>query len=172
MIHQAGTILIQRPVDIVFAWAANPEEDFLLGKGAIIRHRSGGPLGVGTTFQVFTPTPTRGRIETTLEITAYVPNHELAWKQTAPALPRLGTVETTNQCRFETVATGTRVTLTIQAERHLDQGEGSGRQPFSKLALLWALPPGVEDGFTNLLLKPTIRRLLAGLRRTLETQAA
>ena len=164
MIHQAGTILIQRPVDIVFACAANPEQAFLAGKGAIITHRSGGPIGVGTTFQMLTPTPTRGRIETTLEITAYAPNHELAWKQTAYAVPRLGNVETMNHCRFEAMAGGTRVTLTIQIERRLEQ--------LSKLALLWTPPPGMEDGFTNLLLRPFIRRLLAGLKRTLETQAA
>jgi hypothetical protein len=110
-----------------------------------------------------------------VEITAYVPNHELAWKQAAPAMPRLGTIETTNACRFETVPTGTRVTLTIQAERHLEQRDRSGNlQPISTLARLrtWTLPPGIEDGFTNHLLRPTIRRLLGGLKRTLETQTA
>ena len=102
-----------------------------------------------------------------------MPNHELAWKQTAPAVPRLGTVETTNQCRFEPVPTGTRVTLTIQAERHLERRDRSGNlQPLPKLALLWTLPLGVGDGFISLLLRPTIQRLLAGLKRTLETQAA
>ena len=69
MIRQEGTLLIHCPVAVVFACAANPEQEFLAGKGAIVRPTREGPLAVGTTFQILAPTPTRGPIEATLEIT-------------------------------------------------------------------------------------------------------
>ena len=173
MIHQEGTLLIHCPVEVVFACAATPAQEFLAGKGASIRPTREGPLAVGTTFQVISPTPTRGPIEATLEIITYEPNHTLSWKQTTPALPRLGIVEMTSSCRFEAVEAGTLVTLTIQGERHLVQAAWPGPfKPLSKLAMLWTLPLGVGDGFISSRLKPLIHSSLAALQRTLESQVA
>jgi hypothetical protein len=173
MIRQEGTLLIHGPIEVVFACAANPEQEFLAGKGAIVRPTREGPLEVRTTFQVLAPTPTRGPIETTLEITTYEPNHALGWKQTTPALPRLGIVEMTSSCRFEAVEASTLVTLTIQAERHLVQAEWPGPfKPLSKLAMFWTLPLGVSDGIISSRHKPLIQGSLAALQRKLECQVA
>lgn len=173
MIRQEGTLLIHCPVEVVFACAANPEQEFLAGKGAIVRPTQEGPLEVGTTFQVRAPIPTRGPMEATLEITIYEPNHTLGWKQTTPALPRLGIVEITSCCQFEAVDVGTLVTLTIQAERHLVQAEWPGPfKPLSKLAMFWTLPLGIGDTFISSRLKPLIQGSLAALQRKLESQVA
>lgn len=173
MIRQEDTILIHCPADVVFGCAANAEQEFLTGKGSIIRPIGSSSIGAGSTFQVLAPVPRRGMVEAILEITTYMPNLRLEWKQTAPSVPRLGTIQTMNYLQLEPVDTGTRVTLTIQVERTRSHVEHSLLfRPFSWLAMLFTLPPGIEDRFMSLMLRPLIRGTLAELKRNVEMQSA
>ena len=104
------SIVIDRPVDEVFAFASNPKN---LPKWSSlskeVKITSAGPIGVGTTYRAVVEFLGR-RIEGETEFTEYEPNRSIAEKSKSGPFP----VE--NRSTFERVDGGTRVNFTTTAE--------------------------------------------------------
>ena len=98
--------LIRRPVDEVFAFAANPKNDPRWASAvAESTQISEGPLGVGTRFAQVLRLLGR-RLEVTFEVTEYDPNRSLQIGRFS------GRLRSTRGRRiFEPAPTGTRVTF-------------------------------------------------------------
>jgi carbon monoxide dehydrogenase subunit G len=102
-------IVINRPVEDVFALLSNPENDHKWRSGIEVKKTSEGPYGVGTTFRSVVTALGR-RIEGEIEYTEYEPNRSLATKSKSGPIP----VE--SQWTFKRVEGGTRVDVALQAE--------------------------------------------------------
>jgi uncharacterized protein YndB with AHSA1/START domain len=106
---EAG-ITINRPIEEVFAFTSNPENEPLWRPELLeLEQTSDGPIGVGTTFREVMQFLGR-RIESTGEITEYEPNKRNAVKSTSGPFP----FEITGT--FEPVEGGTEVTFEVEAE--------------------------------------------------------
>jgi uncharacterized membrane protein len=104
------SIVINRPVEEVFAVLANLENDIKWRREWIeARSMSEGPLGVGATFCLVSEFLGR-RNETVYETTEYEPNRITAWKAVSGPLPL------TFRRTFEHVEGGTQVTIKYEAE--------------------------------------------------------
>ena len=104
------SIVINRPIEEVFAVLANLENDVKWRREWIeAKNTSEGPLGVGATFCLVGEFLGR-RIETVYEVTEYEPNRITAWKGVSGPLPL------TFRRTFERVEGGTRVTIRYEAE--------------------------------------------------------
>jgi uncharacterized protein YndB with AHSA1/START domain len=105
MIKLENSVVINRPIDEVFEFMANSENNPQWQSGAQeVMKTSEGPIDVGTTYTSVSKILGRG-IESTVEYTAYEPNGRLAGKTTSGPIPFQ--FETT----FEPVAEGgTKVT--------------------------------------------------------------
>ena len=101
--------VINRPVEEVFAFLSNPENDPKWRSGIEVKKTSEGPIGVGATYRTVVTALGR-RIEGEIEFTEYEPNRGYAVKSKSGPFP----VE--NGVTFERVEGGTRVTLTTVAE--------------------------------------------------------
>ncbi len=104
------SIDIQRPVEAVFAYVADPRND-PQWQGAIkeVRLTPDGPPRVGTKVKLVVSF-LGVRLEPTNEITAWEPNRSFSYMgRAAPS-----TAEATY--RFEAVGTGTRLSATLQVE--------------------------------------------------------
>ena len=98
------SIVINRPLEEVFAFVSNPENNpKWVSMSDSVRLTSAGPIGVGTTFRSVVTILGR-RIEGEVAFTEYEPNHSYAQKTTSGPIP----VE--SQVTFERVDGGTRVT--------------------------------------------------------------
>ncbi len=87
MIKIENSVVINRPVDEVFEFLANSENDPQWQSGAQeVMKTSEGPIGVGTTFTTVSRLLGR-RLESTVEYTAYEPNKRLAGKATSGPIP-------------------------------------------------------------------------------------
>jgi uncharacterized protein YndB with AHSA1/START domain len=97
------SIVINRPVEEVFAFLSNPENNPKWVSGSNEVHlTSARPIGVGTTFRsVFTVLGRR--MESEIEFTEYEPNRSYAQKTTSGPIP----VE--SRVTFERVDGGTQV---------------------------------------------------------------
>jgi uncharacterized protein YndB with AHSA1/START domain len=106
---EAG-ITINRPIEEVFAFTSNPENEPLWRPELLeLEQTSDGPIGAGTTFREVMQFLGR-RIESTGEITEYEPNKRNAVKSTSGPFP----FEITGT--FEPVEGGTEVTFEVEAE--------------------------------------------------------
>jgi uncharacterized protein YndB with AHSA1/START domain len=104
------SIVINRPVEEVFAFVSNPENYPKWFSGSReVKITSAGPIGVGTTFRTVVTFLGR-RIEGEIEFTEYEPNRSFAEKTKSGPFP----VE--NRVTFERVEGGTRVTSSQVAE--------------------------------------------------------
>jgi uncharacterized protein YndB with AHSA1/START domain len=104
------SIVINRPVEEVFAFLSNPENGPKWSSGSgDVQITSAGPIGVGTTYRTVRTVLGR-RIEGENEVTAYEPNRSYATKSTSGPFP----VE--SRVTFERVEGGTRVTGTLVGE--------------------------------------------------------
>jgi carbon monoxide dehydrogenase subunit G len=104
------TIVINRPVEDVFEFMNNPENEKLYRSGIIeLEKISDGPIGVGTTTREVSEF-LGVKMETTSEVTEYEPNKVIATKATSGPIPF--TFKTT----FEPVAEGTEVTAEFEGE--------------------------------------------------------
>ena len=110
MIKIETSVLINRPVEEVFAYVANLENG---GEWQTdvqeLKQTSEGPLGVGTVWQEVRQLLGR-RVEQSNKITEYEPNKKFSYRQS-------GTVPVEAMITFESVAEGeTKVTMTGEAE--------------------------------------------------------
>jgi uncharacterized membrane protein len=102
--------VINRPVEVVFAFLSNPENGPKWNSSSgEVTITSGGPVGVGTTYRSVR-TFLGQRIESETEITEYEPNQRLASKAISGPFPMESLVT------FEPVEGGTRVTGTLIGE--------------------------------------------------------
>ncbi len=106
---EAG-ITINRPVEEVFAFTSNPENEPLWRPELVeLEITSEGPIGVGTTLREVMQFLGR-RIENTGEITKYEPNKMMAVKSTSGPFP----FEMTGT--YRPVEGGTELTFEVEAE--------------------------------------------------------
>jgi uncharacterized membrane protein len=104
------SILINRPVEEVFAFLSNPENGPKWSSGGSeVTITSAGPIGVGTTYRTVRTVLGR-RIESENVFTAYEPNRSYATKSTA------GPVPVESRVTFERAEGGTRVSATLVGE--------------------------------------------------------
>ncbi len=110
MIKIEHSIVINRPIEEVFAFLNDEQNDPKWQSGVLeAEQTSEGPVGVGTTVQEVRKFLGR-RIESTYEITEYVPNEKVSSKATSGPIPfKLSTT-------FDPVEEGTRVTVVGEAE--------------------------------------------------------
>ena len=110
MIKSEISVVINRPVEEVFAFANDLESDPQWMAAVSERKKtSEGPVGVGTTFRDTGQLLGR-QIENNYEITEYEPNMKFGIKSVSGSIP----VEAT--MTYEPVAGGTRVTQAGEAE--------------------------------------------------------
>jgi uncharacterized protein YndB with AHSA1/START domain len=84
------SVVINRPVEQVFAFVSDLENDPQWTPGATMRRTSPGPVGVGTTFQQHDRFLGR-RMDLSLEVTDYEPPHKIGLKTTSGPLSFGGT---------------------------------------------------------------------------------
>ena len=110
MIRIEHSVVINRPVEDVFAFVANVENNPQWQSGVLEAHKtSQGPAGVGSTG-IEVRKFMGQRIESSFEVTEYEKNTKFSFKITSGPIPMEGT-ET-----FESVQGGTRVHLAFQGE--------------------------------------------------------
>ncbi len=103
-------IVINRPVEEVFAFLSNPENNPKWNSvSSEVKITSAGPIGVGTTYRAVIKALGR-RIEGENEFTEYEPNRKFTFKS------KSGPVPLESRWTFERVEGGTRVTETGVAE--------------------------------------------------------
>jgi hypothetical protein len=89
-LHQEHTVVIDRPVDEVFAFATDPNNDPLWQSTSLeTEQTSGGRVDVGTTFRNTSKFLGR-RIESTYEVTENEPPHRQCVKITSGPIPGTG----------------------------------------------------------------------------------
>ena len=104
------SIVINRPVEEVFAFLSNPENGPKWGSGSKeVKMITQGPIGVGTRYRTVREALGR-RIESETEITEFEPNRKIASKSISGPFPMESAVT------FERVEGGTRVTGTLFGE--------------------------------------------------------
>ena len=131
------SIVINRPLEEVFAFVSNPENSpkWILGISELTI-ASAGPIGVGSTYRsVFTFLGRR--IETEAEFTEFEPNHSFAQKSKSGPFP------VQNRVNFERDQGGTRVTLTLA-------GEPGGFFKLAEPLLVGMIKRQFEADFANL----------------------
>lgn len=104
------SMVINRPVEAVFAFLCNAENDPKWASGSIeVKKMSQGPIGVGTTWRS-TGKFLGQRMESQSEVTEYEPNRKYAAKVKAGSIPF--------ECRvtFERVGGGTQVNIAFEGE--------------------------------------------------------
>ncbi len=136
--------VINRPVEEIFEYITNPENDPKWQSGVIESEpTSKGPMGVGSTTREVRKFLGR-RMESTFEITEYEPNRSVKQKSTS------GPMAQDISIAFESVEGGTKVTL---------GGEGDSRG-FFKLA----------DPIVSRMAKRQLVADIANLKDMLESQ--
>jgi uncharacterized protein YndB with AHSA1/START domain len=109
MVSLEVSVVINRPIDEVFAYLADEENNLTWRSGTVeAKKTSVGPVGVGTIYRVTNITMGR-RFEGQAEVIEYEPNRHYATRNRS-GLP----VETKRT--FEPVDGGTRVTFTVKAD--------------------------------------------------------
>ena len=104
------SIVINRPVEEVFEYLSDPENEQQHRPGLLESEiMSEGPYGVGTTTREVSQFLGL-RIETTAIVTEYEPNKKIALKTTSGPIPFL------MSATFEPVEDGTKVTETFEGE--------------------------------------------------------
>ena len=110
MVKIEVSAVINRPVEDVFAFMSNPENDpQWQSETTETKITSQGPMGVGTTYQDVGYFLGR-RIESIYEFTEYEVNRKFSLKTTSGPLPIEATVI------YESVEEGTKVTFTAGGE--------------------------------------------------------
>ena len=110
MLRVEASVVINRPVEEVFAFVTTPENDPQWRSGMLeSKQTSEGPKGVGTTEQGVVQLLGR-RIEWTAEATEYEPNKKVKDKVAA------GPMSAEQSQTFEPVEGGTRFTLVLEGE--------------------------------------------------------
>ena len=84
------SVVINRPVEQVFAFVSDLENDPPWSGAAEMRRTSPGPVGIGTTFQQRDRLLGR-RLELTLRVVGYEPNRKITLRTTSKRLSFAGT---------------------------------------------------------------------------------
>ena len=110
MVKVEGTIVINRPIEEVFAFLTNPD-NAPLWQGSVLESKqtSEGPVGVGTSGQMVSQFLGR-RMESTWEVTEYELNRKATLKSTS------GPVPYKQSATVESVDEGTKATLVAEYE--------------------------------------------------------
>lgn len=110
MVKVEGTVVINRPIEEVFAFLTNPDNSSLW-QGMVLeaKQTSEGPVGVGTMGQVVGQFLGR-RMESTWEVTEFELNRKATLKTTSGPIPYM------NSATLEPVEEGTKVTLVAEYE--------------------------------------------------------
>jgi uncharacterized membrane protein len=104
------SVIINRPVEEVFEFMTNPENEKKYRTDLLeMEVTSEGPMGVGSTTREVAQFLGR-KIETTGEVTEHVKNKVVATKSTSGPIPF------TFRTRFEPVEEGTKVTMEFEGE--------------------------------------------------------
>ncbi|NIO67847.1 MAG: hypothetical protein GTN71_01985, partial [Anaerolineae bacterium] len=104
------SVVIDRPIDEVFEFVSNPDNDSQWQSGVLESSQtSEGPMGVGATSREVRQFLGR-RIESTVEITEYEPNKKIGFKSTSGPIPFKATYI------FEPVEGGTELSAVGEAE--------------------------------------------------------
>ena len=104
------SVVINRPIEEVFAYVTNLENDTQWQSSVLESGLVGeGPLGVGTKTREVRKFMGR-RLESVAEVTAYEPNAKIAFKSTS------GPVQYEASYTFEPVDAGTKVTIVGEAD--------------------------------------------------------
>ena len=110
MIHIEQSIVVKRPIEEVFVFAAHPENNPKWWPGVLEdKLLTAGPIQKGTRFREIAKEPW-GTIEHIAEMTVYEPPRQMAYKAVSGPLP----AEVTET--FEPVEGGTRVTITVHVQ--------------------------------------------------------
>jgi len=110
MIKIEHSVVINRPIEEIFAFMDNPKNDPKWQSGVLESEQtSEGPAGVGATFREVRKFMGR-RFESTLELTKHEPNKNIAWKTTSGPIP----FELT--ATFESVEGGTKIAIVGEVE--------------------------------------------------------
>ena len=105
------SVVIERPLEEVFAFVANRENDALWAPVVTeTRKTTEGPLGVGTTYEQAGRFLGRN-LQMHFEVTEYEPNRKIGQR-----LMSQGQLVATSVCSVEAVSGGTRLTLTGEAQ--------------------------------------------------------
>ncbi|NIS83505.1 MAG: hypothetical protein GTO14_25655 [Anaerolineales bacterium] len=110
MVKVEGSVVINRPVEEVFAFLTNPE-NASVWQGTVLESKqtSDGPVGVGTTGHGVSQFLGR-RIESDWEVTEYEPYTKASLKSTS------GPVPYEQSATLESIGEGTKVTLVARYE--------------------------------------------------------
>jgi len=110
MARVEASVVISRPVEEVFEFVTNPENDPQWQSPILESERTSvGPMGVGTTDQGVAKLLGQ-RTEWTAEVTEYEPNRKVKYEVTGGPLSAEQTVT------FEPVEGGTKFTLVLEGE--------------------------------------------------------
>ena len=110
MVKVKTSVVINRPVEEVFEFADDPNNDAQWQTGLIeSKQISEGPPGVGTTF-LYVSQFLGKRLESTFEITEYEPNRRVGIKSTSGPIPL--SITTT----FEEAEEGTKVSFEAEGD--------------------------------------------------------
>ncbi len=110
MIKAEKSIVIQRPIEEVFAFVADQQNAPQWQHGLLeVRRTTEGPLGVGTKH-AFVRKFMGKKLEANNEYVTFEPNREITFKSTSGPMPIEASYLT------ESVATGTKLTSTIQMQ--------------------------------------------------------
>ncbi len=110
MVKVETSIVVKRPIDEVFAFLSNAENGSKWAAGAITHKKtSAGPIGKGTTFRIVHRVLGR-QMESTIEVTEFVPNSKYTVKSTTGSFPFQSSFT------FAPVEGGTQVNVTIEAD--------------------------------------------------------
>lgn len=105
-----ASVVIDRPIDEVFEFVSNPENDSQWQSGVLESGQtSEGPMGVGATSREVRQFLGR-RIESTVEITEYEPKRKIGFKSTSGPIPFKVAY------MFEPVEGGTKLSTVGEAE--------------------------------------------------------
>ena len=105
-----NAVTIRRPVDEVFAFLADGENNPKWRTGIVDIARTHGDGGVGTAYRQGVRGPMGRRIDADYAISAFVPNQLIEFQTVA------GPVRPHGRFEFESVAGGTHLTFSIEAE--------------------------------------------------------
>lgn len=110
MIKNEKSILIQRPIEEVFAYVGNLQNGPEWQPGLLeVRRTTQGPLGIGTQFTSVRKLMGR-KMESSVEFVAYEPNSKVTFKNTPGSMPMEASY------LFESTVEGTRLTTTIELQ--------------------------------------------------------
>jgi len=137
MLKFESTIVINRPVEEVFAVVSNLENNPKWSSAFLeVKKTSEGPVGVGTTWRAAQKALGR-RLESEVEVTEYEPNRKCAQKSKSGPFP----VEVLQT--YEPVEGGTRLGVALEAEP-------GGFFKLAEPLLVRTLKRNIETDFANL----------------------